>query len=168
MEGLGATIGNLLLGAIDKASGALAEFLVNGARDTEALKEALANLLRDLAKEIIQVIIKLLIVAALKAAIGGTPFSAPGGAPGAQAGGFVQAGQERVVGEQGPEPFVPTQSGRVLPNAALQPAEPPRITIVNSSDPDEIASFLNSDEGGDVIMNQLGKRNKEARDVLGA
>ena len=112
-------------------------------------------------------IIKLLIVAAIKAALGGEPFSAAG-ASGLQAGGFVQAGQERVVGEQGPEPFVPTSSGRVLPNAALQPAEPPRITIVNSSDPDEISSFLNSDEGGDVIMNQLGKRNKEARDVLGA
>jgi tape measure domain-containing protein len=162
-QGLGASLGQALVGSIDKASGALAEFLVTGARDTDALKEAVSNLLRDLAKEVIQLIIKLLIVAAIKKALGAPAF----GAPGAQAGGFVQAGQARIVGEQGPEPFVPTQSGRVLPNQALQPAAAPNITVVNVSDPEEIAAFLNSDEGGDIILNQLGSRNKQARDTLG-
>lgn len=164
-KGLGESLGGALVRGIDKGSSALAEFLVTGAKNTDQLKEAVSQLLRDLAKEVIQLIIKLLIVAAIKKALGGDPFSA--GITGAQAGGFVQAGEARIVGEQGPEPFVPTQSGRVLPNQALQPQEPPRITVVNVSDPDEISAFLNSDEGGDIILNQLGARNKQARDTLG-
>lgn len=166
--GLGKSIGDALVRSVDKASSALAEFVLTGARDVDALKEAVGDLLRDLAKEVIQLIIKLLIVAAIKAALGGgAPAVGPPPTPGLQAGGFVPAGRPTIVGERGPEPFVPTASGRVLPNQTLQPQEPVRVTIVNVTDEEEISAFLNSEEGGDVILNQLARRRKQAQDMLG-
>jgi hypothetical protein len=39
--------------------------------------------------------------------------------PGAQHGGFVQRGRPRIVGERGPEVFVPRASGTVIPNHRL-------------------------------------------------
>lgn len=164
--GLGKSIGEALVRSVDKASNALAEFIITGARDIDALKQAMSDLLRDLAKEIIQLIIKTLI---LKAIQEGLKFAGGGGGGGGglQAGGFVPAGQPTIVGERGPEPFVPTVSGRVLPNQTLQPQEPVRVTIVNVTDEEEISAFLNSEEGGDVILNQLARRRKQAQDMLG-
>lgn len=171
-RGLGNSIGNLLVGSINKASNALSTFLIEGAQDTDKLKEAVSQLLKDLAQQIVATIIQLLIVAALKKALGGDAFSAPvgagGGVPGLQAGGFVEAGRPVIVGERGPEPFVPTASGRVLPNSTLpQEQQPPQVTVINVQDPDEIAAFLNSEEGGDVILNTLSRRRKQAQETLG-
>lgn len=40
--------------------------------------------------------------------------------PGRASGGPVQAGRPYMVGEQGPEPFIPTTDGFILPNGAMQ------------------------------------------------
>ena len=71
----------------------------------------------DLAKSIIQdiqkMILKMVIFNALKAA--GTAFGIPGFAEG----GNVKAGGPIMVGEKGPELFVPPSSGKIIPNNQL-------------------------------------------------
>ena len=44
---------------------------------------------------------------------------AGGGAPGAQFGGFVERGQPRIVGERGPELYIPQARGDIIPNNQL-------------------------------------------------
>lgn len=46
-------------------------------------------------------------------------------------GGDVHPGGVYLVGEEGPEPFVPSTSGRILPNSALGGGRAPKITIEN-------------------------------------
>ena len=60
-----------------------------------------------------------------------------------QEGGFIRGNESRIVGEAGPEVFVPSQSGTVIPNSRLSGG-----TIVNiygtvyARDENEIASFV--------------------------
>jgi TP901 family phage tail tape measure protein len=74
--------------------------------------------------------------AAAMAAVGGSVGSAGGGSAGGQwdiahlfgaraMGGPVEAGQPYLVGERGPEAFVPQQSGYILPNARMSPPATP-------------------------------------------
>ncbi|MCI0418639.1 MAG: tape measure protein, partial [Acidobacteria bacterium] len=126
---LGESISQALVGAINSAADALADFAASGFRDTEKLREAFANLFQDLAKQILATIIKLLVLKAIQLALGdGAPavgtttnFLTSQGLTGTvtttkQAGGPLRAGQPSIVGEQGPELFVPNTSGRVVPN----------------------------------------------------
>lgn len=55
-------------------------------------------------------------------------------------GGPVDAGQPYLVGEQGPELFVPPSAGTIAPNASLAP----RSIVLNVSTPDA-GSFLKSE-----------------------
>ncbi|MEO0441901.1 MAG: tail tape measure protein [Pseudomonadota bacterium] len=55
------------------------------------------------------------------------------GAPGRATGGPVTGGRAYMVGEQGPELFVPTAAGRIEPNSATAAAPNVRLTI-NISD----------------------------------
>lgn len=183
----GMDIGVFLVNAIDSAAGALAEFAVEGFQDTKKLQQALSDLFKQLAIDIVKATIKLLIFQAVqKTLLGGGAAGAPAPAgPGGggavdlnaflfsgqqgsllQAGGFLRTGQPSIVGERGPEPFIPTESGRVLPNAALAPPVAPQVTIVNVTDPKEVQAFLSTTEGEDVIMNVIQKRSRQVRGLL--
>lgn len=188
---LGMDIGGFLIGTINGAADALAEFAVGGFQDTKKLQQALSDLFRQLAKDIIAATIRMIIFRTIQAALTpGGGFGGGGGGGGvdtgvtnvtgglsqsasgnltfipAQAGAFLQAGQPAIVGERGPEPFVPTASGRVLPNAAMAEAPAPQVTIVNVTDPKEVQAFLSTTEGEDVIMNVIQKRNRQVRGLL--
>jgi len=108
-----------------------------------------------------------------------------GAAPGASAitlgsgfGGFYAQGGETdphkpyVVGEQGPELFIPKTSGTVIPNKQIKnlgsdktivTAPPPQVHvhITNVSDPKEVTNAIGSSEGAQQIMNVI-TRNKQA------
>lgn len=58
------------------------------------------------------------------------------------AGGPVESGTAYLVGEQGPELFVPQQSGAIVPNGAMAPARPQIVLNVNARD---AQSFLKSE-----------------------
>ncbi|MEP2103209.1 MAG: tail tape measure protein [Parasphingorhabdus sp.] len=65
--------------------------------------------------------------------LGTSILGAAFGAPGRATGGPVTGGRAYMVGEQGPELFVPTAAGRIEPNGALATAPNVRLTI-NVSD----------------------------------
>lgn len=180
---LAAQFGDVLVGAIDKASNALAEFAITGFRNVEDLRSALSNLLKDIGREIIALIIKFLILKAIQAGLsaaggGGGSLSAfvgaqlgesgAGAAGGKAAGGNVGMGEPTVVGERGPELFVPREAGTVVPAGKWEggSAAPARVTIVNVTDKDQLLGSLQTPAGERAIMNVLNK-NKRALQNLG-
>lgn len=173
---LGENLAGALLGSIDRASDALADFAISGFQDVESLKQAFSDLFADLAKQILKIIIQTLILKAIQAAIpgGGGVGSAIGAAVGSagteaaltqrQAGGPVTRGRPVVVGERGRELFTPPSSGSIVPNSQIG-APQVNVSVVNVKDPDEVTSVINSAEGERVIMNVLSK-NKQTLKAL--
>ncbi len=137
-EQLGATFANTLVGGIDRASGALADFALSGAQDVDQLREAMANILGDIAQQILQAIIKALILKAITGTISGF-----GGAPtAARSGASANSGRNFYVNEGGPELFVPSSSPLSQPAAAM------RATTRQSS---SASRFATRQTGGAVI-----------------
>ena len=113
--------------------------LTNAVMGTGNLKDAFKAMIANMIKQLIQffIIDKLTggIASALfrvtgavsksAAAGGGTPFRGM-----AAIGGPVQSGSPYMVGERGPEMFVPNQSGSIIPNKAMGGG----ITVVNNVD----------------------------------
>ena len=173
---VGRQIGEALVGAIDKASDALADFAVNGFTDVESLKEAFSDLLLDLGKQILKIIIQTLILKAIQASLGVTfdPTSAgaqagsvavDGGGtavlPPRAAGGPVSKGDPFLVGENRPEIFRPTQSGNITPMSPESMRPEVNLQVVNVQSLDEVTEALNSPEGQQVILNTV-RQNPES------
>lgn len=63
------------------------------------------------------------------------------------AGGPVGAGKTYLVGERGPEMFVPGMSGRIIPNGAGGDAHPVQVNMtITSVDPQTAAQTIASQE----------------------
>jgi lambda family phage tail tape measure protein len=73
---------------------------------------------KDLANSIIADLVRIAVRRAIVAAVGGPLGMLFGG--GRSAGGSVAGGTSYVVGERGPELFVPTSAGKIVSNAALK------------------------------------------------
>jgi phage-related minor tail protein len=74
-------------------------------------------------------------------------------------GGPVDAGLAYVVGEQGPELFVPQGAGSIMPNGAAAPARPQIVLNVNARD---AQSFLKSETQVAAMLSRAlarGQRN---------
>lgn len=160
-KALGNSIGNLVVGAIGSASDALAEFAVTGFQNTEDLKKAFSDLLRQLAKDVIKLIIQTLILKAIQAGLGGGAAPTRAGGPIGQlrtfqAGGSPASREPVLVGEGGPEIFVPTRRGNVIPNSQV-PAPVVNVQVVNVRDPDEIPEALDTPEAEEQILNIIRK-----------
>ncbi len=86
--------------------------------------ESFGDMMKGLALEIAQVIVKQVILNTVMAMMGGG--AAGGSALGSILGGFFAEGGRppmgkiSVVGEKGPELFVPDSAGRIIPNSALR------------------------------------------------
>lgn len=166
-EELGQAIGDALTNALDRATEALADFAISGFQNVEDLRQAFSDLFRDLAQQILQIIIKVLILKAIEGAfgsgglnLGGLLGLSGGGGGGRQAGGPVGALEPVLVGERGPEIFVPPSQGNILPNSQLQAPET-NVTIVNVDDEDSVPAAMNTPAGEEVILNTI-TRNREA------
>lgn len=75
------------------------------------------------------------------------------------AGGPVQEGAAYLVGEQGPELFVPNASGSIVPNGAATPSRPQIVLNVQARD---AQSFLQSESQLAAMMSRAlarGQRN---------
>lgn len=119
----------LVTGTFQLMSAAISEFVQKGTIDFQKLAASFAAMLADMtAKWIAAQIIKAGLnalgiglggVGGATAAGSGSLFSAPAPSGGMMAaGGDVFPGRSYVVGERGPETFVPAIPGRITPNAA--------------------------------------------------
>ena len=75
--------------------------------------------IRDKAGDVVDAISK---IASAASKVGGIVGAVAGAIPGRQHGGPVRAGFPYLVGESGPEIFLPSMSGQIIPNSALHAA----------------------------------------------
>jgi len=90
----------------------------------------------------------------------GAVFSAFGG--GRASGGDVMSGRSYLVGENGPEMFIPRTAGTIAPNSQLTQSAPQvNVRNINVLDPSLVGDYLATDSGEQLIMNVL-QRNRRA------
>jgi tape measure domain-containing protein len=87
----------------------------------ESFGEAVKGILQSLGQAIVQALIFQAVSAAVRAGLGlaGIPT-----VPASALGGPVKAREPYLVGERGPELFVPTSAGRIIPNSELRTTGP--------------------------------------------
>jgi lambda family phage tail tape measure protein len=80
----------------------------------------------------------------------------------------MRAGMPYMVGERGPELFVPPQSGSLKSNREMNmmAQQPPQVTIVNVDSMDNTLNALGSEEAEGIILNVI-QRNPEIIRSLG-
>lgn len=159
-----AAVGEKVVGVFaDTATDALVKFATEG---TFQFKEFARSILADLTR----IIARLLVVQALNAAFGGgagTTAGAAAGLAGRAEGGTVQPARSFVVGENGPELFVPNRTGTIVPNQANAPqAQPVSVQVVNVQDPNEVPKMIASGAATDAIINQLAANKDRVNQVL--
>lgn len=90
--------------------------------------------------------------------------------PGRAIGGPVQSGRAYMVGENGPEPFIPGSNGTVLPNSILGGDIKYDGRKVNRANPLPVSLFGNGGEtGGKSLLEMLfGKSSQDGGYVVGA
>lgn len=83
-----------------------------------------------------------------------------------QEGGSAPLGQAFVVGEKGPELFVPKSSGTVVPNGAgIAEAPNVNVQVVNVTD-DDVPGAMNTSAGQEVILNTIRRNRETIRNAL--
>jgi hypothetical protein len=158
------------------AADALTEFITRGKAD---IKEFANAFLADITRIIVRLLLLQLIEAGT-AAFGGT---AGVGAIAARAGGGpVQANRPYLVGEEGPELFVPNGNGNIIPAdrtaAALTPSRPREtiaaqgqqgggdVTVVNSLDPQVALASMDTPQGHRVVINAISANKGQVKRML--
>ncbi len=188
-----ATIGEGLSGAFDLVTDSITEMATTGKANFKKFAVAMLQMIQ---KIIVQLLIQLAIQTAIKAMGGAvaSPMTGPsamagggtaggmGGASGfgdllgggggmsfAAGGGRVSGGDPVLVGERGPELFVPPTSGSVKNNTTTQgmmQQQAPEVTVVNVDSTQNTLDALGSEEGENLIMNVI-QRNPEILRSLG-
>lgn len=121
--------------------GALTGFsdaLTNAVMGTGNLKDAFKAMIANMISQLIQFFIIDKLTGGIASALFGVKKAASGGGGGGVAaprsalaiGGPVQAGSPYMVGERGPEMFVPNQSGSIIPNKKMGGG----VTVINNVD----------------------------------
>jgi len=136
--------------------------LITNARNA---KEAFKQFALSVVQSIARIIAQMLVLKLLQGALGGI-FGKIGlggvlpGIPGKAAGGAVAANAPYIVGEKGPELFVPRVSGTIVPNdalasmpAAAAAAQP--VTIVNRVDTGSFDDHLMGAAGERIVINHI-------------
>ena len=112
---------------------------------TQTLGESLANI----AMKISDMLLDMAIQAGLKGALTGTSF---GTFLGFANGGRPPVGKASIVGEKGPELFVPQQAGKIIPNDQLKSNSAPVNITVNV---DASESNVSADQAGGAELGNL-------------
>jgi tape measure domain-containing protein len=185
-----------LIQATQTASGGFFDSLVVGATSaadaitsfatgaTGSFKDFVKNLTLEVAKAVVQY---QLLKAAQAAAGSGGGSGAGGGAGGGGTiglvtnllgivggiagfaeGGRVGMGRPILVGERGPELFVPPSTGNIVPNEQLGGGGGGNVTIVNVLDQAEVARMIGSAEGEKAIMNTISKNRGRVKQSISA
>jgi len=134
-----------LVGAFNKAEDALVDFLTTGEADFSAFVD---SVLQDLTR--------LLVRQALKGVLG---FA---GIEGFADGGQVPGNRPILVGEEGPELFIPPSAGRIASNPETRDllsqgggGGAASVNIVNVLDPELVTAALSSSGGEQIILNVI-------------
>lgn len=181
-----ATIGEGLAGAFDLVTDSIVDLATTGEANFKKFARAMLKMIQEI---IVKLLIQLAIQTAIKALTG--PVASPMTGPSAMAGpgaiggggagmgnfdlgggggmsfvaggGRVSGGYPVLVGERGPELFVPPQSGSIKNNSTTQgmmKQEPPQVTVVNVDSVENTLNALGSEEGENIILNVM-QRNPE-------
>ena len=135
--------------AFDDLTDSLTDFVTTGRLE-----------IRSFAQDVIREFIRIQIRSAFARSIAGF-----GGftIPGLQRGGPVQAGQPYLVGEAGPELFVPSQSGQVVSNAQLQSGGGQTNITINAIDTQSFQTALARDPSFITSLADRGRRQQGRR-----
>ncbi len=159
------------------AQTALSNFIQTGEANFKEFARSILSLIADI---IAQLLIQIAVEAALNAVRSsgggglGASFSSVGGlAAGKQEGGPVTAGSPFIVGEAGPELFVPKSSGNIVPNSQLAAAAggaaaPPNlnVSVINVDDANSVPDAMDTRKGEQVILNVIQRNKRTVRDTI--
>ena len=119
------------------------------------LRDVFSGLLQDIAR----IVLRRTVTNPLAEAISGFDWGSLFGGIGARAnGGPVTAGAPYVVGERGPELFVPSTAGKVLPNHLLRGGggdQPVNIKVVNNTGTPATARQQRGPDGIEIILDAV-------------
>ena len=164
--------------AFDMATDALMTFATTG-------KFNIKQFARTMIAELQKVILKLLLVKALEAAAGafgaggslsgiagsagpaisGALSGLAGGFSGRAAGGPVATGKPYMVGEKGPEMFVPPSGGSIKNNNSLDMKPQVNVSVVNVDDPSSVPNAMATQAGEEVVLNILQRNSDVLREM---
>lgn len=122
----------------------------------------LSSGISDLLLQISELLLQLLLLRAVQSATGLPLLQTP---VRRQRGGRLAAGQPAIVGEAGPEPFIPDRAGTVLPTESLTPQV--NVNVINTTDPDEVQAAIDSGNADQSIVNAIQRNPRLIRNVLG-
>ncbi len=156
---LGANIASITAAGIGGLSNAITEMATTGKAN---FKELGMSFLTMITQMIVQMTVMMALIMVIKA-VGGEGALALMGLGSRAAGGPVSGGQPYVVGERGPELFVPPKSGSIKSNketANMMGGQKPQVTIVNVDSAENTLNAMGSEEGENIILNVM-QRNPE-------
>lgn len=166
MANFGSQAEGLVSGTFNGLTEAVIEF-------TRGSEDAFASMVDNITREIQRLLLNQLFTLLLNAAFPQSAAVQSGGGgfnifnnplTRRQEGGPVAAGRGYLVGENGPEAFVPGQSGSVIPNQSLRPSV--NLSIVNVTDPNQVSAAINSGQNDQAIVNVLQRNAALVRNVL--
>jgi tape measure domain-containing protein len=173
---MASVVESVFVNAFQSAEDALVDFVDTG-------KFSFNDFARSIIKDIARVVSRLLLLQAIEAASGVPGLGGLSSLIGKAEGGDVRNKEPVIVGEKGPEIFVPPNSGTIIPNdvsqamAANQQQAPivnvaappaPNVTIINSIDSGEmVSSGLNTDEGTTAVLNIVSQNKDSVNRSLG-
>jgi hypothetical protein len=132
-------------------------------RNANNAKEAFKQFALSVVQSIARIIAQMLVLKLLQGALGGI-FGKIGlggvlpGVPGKAMGGSVRANAPYIVGEKGPELFVPRVSGTIIPNdalAAMPTTATQPVTIINRVDAGSFDEHLMGAAGERIVINHI-------------
>jgi lambda family phage tail tape measure protein len=137
--------------------------LVDVTMGTMSVKDAFRQMAISIVKDLIRIQVQRNITGPLADALGSI-FQSPGGAPTGKAiGGSVSRGSPYIVGERGPEMFIPNQSGAIVPNDKMGGGASNNIVVnvnmdngsVNATDANRLGVLV-----GNVVKAELVKQSR--------
>jgi hypothetical protein len=157
----------------EDAAGEMSEFAIQAARSMQTafadflfnpFESNLQDMLRSFILTINRMVAEVLAAKILTAFFGGIGFPQIGGLfGGARAeGGPVSPAKAYLVGEKGPELFVPNTAGQIMPNGSGGGA----VRIINVIDQSITADYLNSASGERTIVNVVQRNAGSIRQIL--
>lgn len=161
---------NNFLETLGTAQKALSEDLTTAFLEGQSAGEAFKGFFKTLIKQIIADILRLMIIQPILAAILGPAYGfTTGGSiaampkvPGLAKGGPVMGNRPYVVGEQGPELFVPGSSGTIIPNGQMGGGT--QVTYnINAVDSQSFQMALAKDPSFVFAVTEAGRRKQPGR-----
>ena len=164
---LGANIASITAAGVGGLANAITDMATTGKAN---FKELGMSFLTMITQMIVQMTVMMALLMLISTIPGGSSLLKLMGMGGGQraAGGPVTGGNAYVVGERGPELFVPPQSGSIKSNkqAAGMMQQQPQVTIVNVDSAENALNAMGSEEGEGIIMNVI-QRNPEILRSIG-